>query len=414
MNKSKYKFSRNAKLYLCALFFFYISMGAFSMLQGLYIKELRMDEKFLGDIIALKTAAIAICAIPCSAIVNKFGKKKGIFMAMFFVPIAIILQGLFVDKIALVIFSIFQGAMNAFLSVSESPFFMENTTEKNRISLFSFSFADNVFSTMIGYFGIGGISSTLNNGMKLVQALKYSIILAGMLGILSCVFILRIKENIRIEQPKNEKYLDQFIRGVIKVFSQKNSLNFLIYNAIIGFGAGLVVPYFNVYLKYRVNASPWQIGIIMGLAQGAMGIGGIITPFLAQRFGRVKTIIICQIISIPFLMLIALPSYLIVISIALFIRNALMNMTGPITGNLSMEMVDKYERPIFSGVNNLCGNLSRALSAVVAGYIMSNFANGYELPYFFTAILYIIATLQFYFAFRNFDNKKLKIKELPQ
>lgn len=385
------------------------------MLQGLYIKELGMDEKFLGDIIALKTAAIAICAIPCSAVVNKYGKKVGIFLAMFFVPITIILQGVYVNKMALIVFSIIQGGMNAFLSVSESPFFMENTTEKNRINLFSFSFADNVFSTMLGYFGIGSVSSALNNSMILVQALKYSIVISGIFGIIACIFIVRIKETvIAYDQHEHEKYSVQFFKGFLKVIREKNSLNFLIYNAIIGFGAGLVVPYFNVYLKYKVNASPWQIGIIMGLAQGAMGIGGITTPLLAKKFGRVKTIIICQVISIPFLMLIALPSYLIVVSIALFIRNALMNMTGPITNNLSMEMINKYERPIFSGVNNLCGNLARALSAVVAGYIMSHFANGYELPYFFTAILYIIATIQFYFSFKDFDSKQARLKRKLQ
>ena len=158
-----------------------------------------------------------------------------------------------------------------------------------------------------------------------------------------------------------------------------------------------------MYLKYKVNATTEQVGIIMSLAMAAMGIGGLITPVMAQRYGRIKTIITCQIVSIPFLMLIAMPPSIIVVSIALFIRNALMNMSGPIVNNMAMELVKGPERPIFASINNISVNLSRALSAVIAGVIMNHLANGYELPYFITAIMYLAATLYFYKSFKTFE-----------
>lgn len=144
----------------------------------------------------------------------------------------------------------------------------------------------------------------------------------------------------------------------------------------------------------------------MSLAQGAMGIGGLITPILANRFGKINTIIMCQIASIPFLMLIAMPPCILIVSVALFMRNGLMNMAGPIVGNMSMEMVHGSERSIFASVNNIAGNLSRGLSAIVAGFIMNKMTNGYEIPYFITAILYLISIIFFYRSFRNYKFKK--------
>ena len=398
---NKIDFSKNALLYLCGICFFYISMGAFNMLQGIYIKELKIDEGFLGLILSLKTFALAFFSIPCAIIVNKIGKKNGVLLTVFLVPLLVIFQALSTNKWTILMLSVFQGGANSFMMVSEGPFFMENSNSKNRIKLFSYSFADNVFSTMMGYFIFGQVSGGLNSIFGDISGLRYTMIISGLVGLISCFFIFFIKDKkaCTIEDRST------FLKNLVKISKKKYPLKFLIYNLIIGFGAGLVVPYFNVYLKYKVNASTEQVGFIMSLAQGAMGLGGLITPFMAAKYGRIKTIIMCQVASIPFLMLIALPPNIIVVTIALFMRNGLMNMAGPVVGNLSMELIDEDERSIFASVNSISNNLSRALSAVVGGFIMNHFAYGYEVPYFITAIMYIIATGFFYNSFKGFDAK---------
>ncbi|MBU3196565.1 MFS transporter [Clostridium algidicarnis] len=401
------KFNKNAVLYLGGISFFYICMGSFNMMQGIYIKELNFDESFLGLILSLKTFSLAIFSIPCAMIVNKIGKKKGILLTMIIVPITIILQGMSQTKGIILGLSILQGGANSFILVSEGPFFMENSNGRNRIKLFSYSFADNVFSTMFGYFIFGQISGGFIRLFGSIEALRYAIVISGALGLISIILIAFIKDSETC--PVEDKTM--FLKDLVKISKKKYPMKFLLYNLLIGFGAGLVVPYFNVYLKYKVNATTEQIGIIMAVAQAAMGLGGLATPYMAARYGRIKTIIMCQVASIPFLMLIALPPNIIVVSIALFIRNGLMNMAGPVVGNLSMDIIEENERSIFASVNNISNNLSRALSAIVGGFIMNNFSHGYELPYFLTAITYIMATMYFYKSFRGFDNKKVYTKK---
>ena len=189
------KISRNATLYLCMIAFYYISSGAFSMLQGIYIKEMNMGETFLGSILSLRILATALFSIPGAMIVNKWGKKKGILLGVLFVPITALLQGYFENKWLMLMFAALQGCAMAFIMVAEGPFFMENGTQKNRLKLFSYSFADNVFATMFGYFIFGHVSGKLNRFLGSVESLRYSIIACSLLGLIACIFGFMIKET---------------------------------------------------------------------------------------------------------------------------------------------------------------------------------------------------------------------------
>ncbi|QAA30789.1 MFS transporter [Clostridium manihotivorum] len=400
-------YNRNSLLYLLAIIFFYICNGAFSMLQGIYLKEAGMSEGFLGVILSVKTITIALGAIPCAIIVSKIGKKKGLLIAMFIIPITIILQGITSNNWTVLFLSAIQGLVNAFIVVSEGPFLMENSNERTRLQLFSYVFSTNVFSTMVGYFAFGSVSRTLEGVTGGVNSLRYSIIASGVIGIFSAIFILKIKSVKEVNTKENTK---DFIKHIIRLSLDKYPLRLLIYNSIIGFGAGLVVPYFNVYLKYKVNASTAQIGLIMALAQFAMGFGGLLTPVMSKKFGRVKTINLCQIVSIPFLLLIALPPNLYIVAMALFMRNGLMNMSGPVVGTITMELIEGEERSMFASVNNIFSNVSRAISTALGGIIMYSLPHGYEIPYIITAIMYIIATVVFHKSF-SFLDYGVKVKK---
>lgn len=400
--KSFKGFSKNAKLYLYAFAFYSIASGAFSMLQGIYIKELKLGEDFLGLLMGSKTIAIAVFAFPCALVVNRLGKKRALFISMLIVPLSILFQGILKNMWAIYFLSIFQGIFEALLGVTASPFLMDNSHDDERITLFSFSFATNTFSMMFGYYLSGNVVESLKKSFDIISSYRYTIMLAGIIGLIALMFIILMKKS-NENEIKNEFVS---LKQAIMVFKEKGVYQFIIYNSLIGFGAGLVVPYFNVYLKYKISITDVQLGTIMSISQIATGIGGLLTPLLARRFGKVKTIIMCQIASIPFLLLIATPPSILLVSIAFFMRSALMNMTGPVINNISMELVDSSRRSVLSSIFNLSANLSRALSIMAAGFIMKNFERGYEIPYYITTILYIIGTIYFYKTFKNFDSKK--------
>ncbi|MDF2673042.1 MAG: hypothetical protein K0R09_1307 [Clostridiales bacterium] len=395
------KFNKNAMLYLYAMVFYSIAAGAFGMLQGIYIK-LKIGEDFLGMLISTKTLAMALFAFPCALIVNHIGKKKALFFSMFFILFSIIMQGYFQSSWLILTFGLMQGCFDALLSVTGGPFLAENSHGEERVRLFSVSFAVNTFSVMTGYYIFGQVVENLTKSINIIQAYRYGIIASGFVGILALVFIALIKENSQMGENKKRITL----KDSISVFGEKGVLQFIIYNSLIGFGAGLVVPYFGVYLKFKINITTSQLGAIMSLSQVATGVGGLITPILANKFGKVNSIIMCQIASIPFLLLIATPPSILIVSIAFFMRSALMNMTGPIINNIAMDLVSNEKRSVLSSIFNLSSSFTRAISAVVAGFMMKNFTNGYEIPYYITTCLYVIATVYFYKTFKSYNNSK--------
>lgn len=402
LNKPNYKlFSKNANLYLLAIIFFCISYGAFNMLQGIYIKELKIGEDFLGVLISVKTFALAVSAFPCAIYMNRLGKRKAIFISVFIVTLTTILQGYFMNKWIILFFAIIQGVFSSLLAVTEGPFLMENSKDNLRIRLFSIVFAFNTFAMMIGQYAFGNIVEGLNKGINIISAYRYGIILCGLLGFISLIFIFFIKN---VEDEKSHSQIISF-RSSLSVINEKGVREFLIYNILVGLGAGLVVPYFNVFLKYKVNITTSQLGGIMSMSQIATGVGGLIVPSLARRFGKVNTVIICQVLSIPFLLLIATPPSIMIVSIAFFMRSALMNMAGPVIGNMSMELVESEKRSVLSSLSSLSSNFSRAISAAIGGFIMRHVPNGYEVPYYITAALYIAATIYFYKHFKNMPSK---------
>ena len=103
----------------------------------------------------------------------------------------------------------------------------------------------------------------------------------------------------------------------------------MLISCLIGTGAGLIVPFFNVYFNKTLQAGPDQIGIIFSLAQASMVVGAAVVPYIAARFGKVKTVSLTYLLSLPFLLLLAFTTNLYLAGGAYILRMLFMNMSSP-------------------------------------------------------------------------------------
>ena len=70
----------------------------------------------------------------------------------------------------------------------------------------------------------------------------------------------------------------------------------------------------------------------------------LIGPVFVKKVGKVKALILFQVLSIPFLILTAYTTSLLLASIGFLVRQALMNAGNPIQSAVAMEIVsDKYK-----------------------------------------------------------------------
>ena len=386
-------FSKQVRLYMFNTFISYLVMSAFgNVLQGIYFKSLGFEEGFIGNVIALKTILIGLSAIPAGMLSDIIGRKNAVMLGVIISSLGYLGQSIFISQLSIYFFACLNGIGSAVMYVNDAPFLTENCEEEKRINLFSINFIITQLAFIIGSYSAGRIPEFIGN--QGIDSLRYTQIFFAFLALLSLIPLYKIKN-----EKKNEKSYRK--GGFFSLLKRKNVMMIIVYNMLIGFGAGLVVPFFNLFLHYKLNAGTGVVGTILAYSQLATIIGAFLVPYVSKKLGRVFTVQLCQILSIPFLITISIAGSVWLTTLVFFMRSALMNMAQPALQSLTMEIVGDEERSALSSLISLSNHITRGISASVAGFIMTNVS--YELPYYITAALYIMAI--FLFA-KIFERKK--------
>lgn len=332
-------------------------------------------------------------AFVITVIAGKIGHKRTLMLGLFvvgFSSMAIVMtENISLMRLISVVFGFGQAAM---LTV-ESPFIYNQADQEERVHAFSLTFAVRNAAFMSGSLLTGVIAEqfAITYGEGAVS-IRYALILISAMSLLAIIPLMRLK-------PRPSNAVKKLNFHEFKGFFTPYNILFLTYTGLIGLGAGLVVPFFGVYLKYMLDTSESVVGLILSFAQFGTVVGGLSVPMLSKRFGDYKTIVITQLLSIPLLIAIGLPQGVIIVAVAFFLRSSLMNMGQPLIRNISMHVVDEHHRPLMSAMRAMMNNLSRAAGIFMGGHIMANF--NYNTPYMFTIALYLLGTMIFYALFKN-------------
>ena len=267
---------------------------------------------------------------------------------------------------------------------------MRNSTAQERPYLFSMNFA---FALVAGILGsiLGGFLPGVIEKSGLIPYLTYRYTMYIFCGL---VLVALIPYFMIREEP---------IRGTIEPL--KFSSNWLIIiklflpNLVTGIGAGLSIPFLNLYFKDIFSASTRSIGIFYGLQQVLMISGLLIAPVLAEKMGRIKTIALSQLISIPFLVIMGITHNLGLAVGAFLIRATMMNMAQPLFTNFAMERVKHEEQPFTNALLVIAWTAGWGASASIGGLLIEKYS--YSIPFFTTSALYLISTILIFAFFKK-------------
>ncbi|GGP20298.1 MFS transporter [Thermocladium modestius] len=169
--------------------------------------------------------------------------------------------------------------------------------------------------------------------------------------------------------------------------------------AVIGLGAGIVIPLMSLWFELRFNESARDMSPVFALSDLTLALTVLAAPRLAARVGTVKAIVLTHVSAIA--LLIALPfSPTFPAASAIFVvRNALMNMGNPLLSSMILKLMPENRRASATSFINLLSSIPRAAGPSIGGYLFGE-GNLYS-PFFITAGLYSLATALFYAFFRN-------------
>jgi len=163
---------------------------------------------------------------------------------------------------------------------------------------------------------------------------------------------------------------------------------------LVGFGAGLTVPFLNLYFRNRFGLGPERIGFLFSVAQVLTMAGFLLGPMLARRFGKVRAVVATELLSIPFFLVMAVTGRLWLAVGAFWMRGALMNMNGPVSQAFLMEVVPRRDHAAANAVRMFAWNGSWMLSTAAGGWIIEG--HGYRPVMFATMGCYLAASVTFW------------------
>ncbi len=393
------RFSRNVRLYLAASFLIGLTFSAYMLLLNLYLREQGSTESFIGMVLSAGAVGMALTSIPAALVLRRIKLKKILLSSTIVYAISFLfLVWLPVSNI-LILASFVAGVSMTFYRVAAAPFFMRNSTPKERTYIFSLSFGVALLASVLGSVLFGWMVTALSDVVGgMVNAFRWTFVVGIGMGLVSLIPFAMIRPT----KPGKEDKKATFSLGLIKRQSRLYLKLFLPY-FIVGTGAGLIIPFLNLYFRDRFDQPPDKIGLFFTAVHATMFLGILAGPVLAKRMGMVRTLVLTQLISIPFMVILAYTYSLPIAFAAFLIRGALMNLGQPIGSNFSMEMVGKSEHALVNALLMLAWTSSWMFSTAIGGRLIE--AYGYTLPLMITVGLYLLSSILYYIFFRKSEKK---------
>ena len=383
-------FSRNARLYLLGSFLVGMNFSVFNLLLNLYLKELGFAEGNIGTVNSARGLGMTLIAIPAAMILSRVKLKPLLIAAC--VAFALFSVGLttFQEYTYLLGCAMLAGMSFAFFRVASGPFFMRNSTRTERTHLFSFSFATHLAAGMIGSLGAGKLVTVIGESTgDMIAGYQYTLYLTIAIAFLAFIPFSLVKAA----PPSAEENRISFNR---EQFRRRGRFYFKVTfaNFLVGMGAGLIIPFLNLYFRDRFKLEPDAIAFYYILMMFGMLVGTLSGPILTKYFGLVRSIVVTQLLSIPFMLVLAYSYSLAWVVPAFIIRGGLMNMGVPIANNFAMELSEKSEQGLVNALMSVSWTTSWMISVAIGGFVIE--AYDYTTAFNVTIVLYVVSSVIFY------------------
>jgi len=386
----------NARKYLLGAFFIGMTFASFQLLLNLYLREKGFGESLIGSVLSAGAIGMTLVSIPGAVLLSRVRLKPVLLVStVMFVIFSMIT--IYTDSREVIwIAYFFAGMMMTFYRIAAAPFFMRNSTPTERPYLFSLSFGIAVIAGVIGSFIFGKLVDLFASdfGYDMILSHRLSLTIGVLFSLVALVpFSLLATPNHMPKEDRLDLSRETFkrLRGIIV----KLTLPYF----IVGTGAGMIIPFLNLFFRDRFGQSPENIGIYYGLVNLTMFIGVMTGPILVRKYGMVRTIVFTELASIPFMLVLAYSYNFPLVFASFLLRGALMNMGHPIGTNFAMEMVPKSFQGLMNAMMMFAWTSSWMISTRIGGMVIESF--GYTISLLVAVVLYVISALIYYIFFRT-------------
>jgi MFS family permease len=390
------RFQPNVRFYLTSVIFNGAVLGVYRLLFNFYILSQGYAEGFLGTLVTV-SSLVALCGVlPAGFVCDRLGRKSALLLSNALMTLSVLGAIVWRRPLGFVAMNGIFGLTQSLLAVTGSPFLMENSGEEERSYLFSFSLGVQMMAEFVGNW-LGGRLPTWIGALNAVSptstaAYVWALLCAAAIAALALIPLVFLK---RQRQDHHRRPLFAPLRYARE---QPHLLGRLISPMLVtSLGAGLLMPFLNVFYRHSYHQPDATIGTLFAIGSLAMGIGLLMAPPLADRYGKIHLVVASQAISIPFLFVMGFSPWFWLSAAAFLIRMALMNMSGPIQQAFVMEHVDPAARATVASLISLGWSFGWVFSPQLSGWVQERY--GFGPVYLGTGMTYVTAVCLYYWFF---------------
>ena len=384
-----------------AEFFIQLIGAAFFLILNIYLAKKGFSDPEIANFISYRFLAVMLLAFPLGIYIKGKPLKPFFMIGGLGVPIVAIVLILLVHYgwyQYLPALFILWGVVFTLFQVCSLPYLMRNTIIENQSHAISLNYATNSFGTIFSgfiIFGAGQFMREFDEGKILLGI--------SILGFIGVYYVLKMKVDV-VESVKE--------RLQWKSYDWVLLMKAIVPTLIIAVGAGLTIPFINLFFFHNFQIDSSGFAVIGGIASILVAILSLLVPNLKSRLGFQKGITYVQTIAVIALVALATTEFfkdywwgLPLAIMCYWVRTPLMNMAAPMTSELTMNYVGAKNQEMLSAIIAAIWSGSWFFSSQIFRFLKAE-----GLPYahifYITAVLYAFGVFMYSLLINDYERKK--------
>tara|TARA_Y200000002_G_scaffold348153_1_gene323886 strand:+ start:925 stop:2226 length:1302 start_codon:yes stop_codon:yes gene_type:complete len=414
-------FSLPKNIHLLFLLEFNLSLihVAFILVLNIYLRKQGFTDPEIASFNSLRFIGALAFALPLGIYIRGKQLKPFFKLAALLVPVtsAMIIESIHFSIIPMIQLSFLSWGIGMMLMrVCSLPFIIRQTDRENSSEALSLSASTWSLSTIFS----GLIISTLDwvsivnfGGWTLYLDERSTLWIITIIGSSSILFAWKIKEGEQsTDKPKNDIFSMQEFYDWKLIFKAISPL------ILISIGAGLTIPFVNLFFNSTFGFSSSDYSIMGSLTAILVFIFSLMVPTLRKKYGYWMTIVVVQSLAIGCLVIMSLTEIYVSYEHAAFIavtayvmRQPLMHMAHPASNELMMNYVGKNNQELISALSSSLWSASWFVSAKIFEWLRLLDFQYYEI-FLITAFLYMVGVILYSRLIKEYEINQSKVGQI--
>ena len=398
--KAYLQLEEHVLLMIKAEFFVQLIGASFFLILNIYLAKQGFSDPEIANFISYRFLAVMLLAFPLGFYIKGKPLKPFFILGSLGVPtvaITLVLAIQYGLYQYLPTLFILWGVVFTLFQVSSLPYVMRNTSVANQSHAISLNYATHSFGTILSgimIFGFGQFMREMDEGIILL--------FISALGFVGVYYLLKMKVDVVIPVKKGLQW---------KSYDWGLLLKAIVPTIIIAIGAGLTIPFINLFFFHNFQIDSKGFAVIGGVASILVAFLALLVPDVKNKLGFKKGITYTQTTAVLALIALATTEFFASYSWALpvavlcfWVRTPLMNMAAPMTSELTMNYVGKKNQEMLSAIMAAIWSGSWFFSSQIFRHLK---AEGLPYAYIFyiTAVLYGFGVFMYYLLVLDYERR---------